>query len=222
METYRFYQQQIAQCDQQIEGYLSRLETRVDPEQTPLPPSTSRRKKPGRNHPDFDLRTHLYRISGADFTQIEGIQALTVQTILSEVGLDPSKFSTVKHFTPWMGLCPDNRIIGGLIKSSKTRKVKNRAADAFRRASQALAHSGGPLGAYYRRMRVRMGPAQANTATAHKRARIFYRLWKEPTAYDLLQLEQHEQQRTQRTLHYLRKKTRSLGFDLVPQTVAAQ
>ncbi len=222
VETYRFYQQQIAQCDQQIEAYLNRLETRVDPAQTPLPPPPSRRKKPEGNQPNFDLRTHLYRISGVDFTQVEGLQVLTVQTILSEIGLDPSKFPTVKHFTSWMGICPDNRITGGKIKSSKTRNVKNRAADAFRIAAQSLSHSSGPLGAYYRRMRARMGPAQANTASAHKLARIFYRLWKEPDTYDPSLLEHHEKQHTQRTIHYLRKKARLLGFDLVPQVVAAQ
>jgi len=222
VETYRFYQQQIAQCDQQIEAYLNRLETRVDPQQQPLPPLKSARKKPVGNHPAFDLRTHLYRISGVDFTQVEGLQALTVQTLLSEVGLNPSKFPTVKHFTSWMGICPDNRITGGKIKSARTRKVNNRAADAFRLAAQAVANSAGPMGTYYRRMRARLGPAQANTATAHKLARIFYRLWKEPDTYDPTQLEHHEQQNTQRTINYLRKKARYFGFDLVPQAVAAQ
>ena len=222
VESYRFYQQQIAQCDAQIEAYLSRLETRVDPQKQPLPPLKSARKKPPGNQPAFDLRTHLYRISGVDFTQVEGLQVLTVQTLLSEVGLDPSKFPTSKHFTSWLGICPDNRITGGKIKSTRTRKVKNRAADAFRLAAQAVANSAGPMGVYYRRMRARMGPAQANTATAHKLARIFYRLWKEPDTYDPTQLEHHEQQNTQRTINYLRKKARDFGFDLVPQAVAAQ
>lgn len=222
LETYRFYQQQIAACDHQIETYLSGLDARVDVTQTPLPPPTSGRTKPSSNQPAFDLRTHLYRISGVDFTQIEGLNVLTVQTILSEVGLDASKFPTQKHFASWLGLCPDNRITGGTIKSSKTRKVNNRAADAFRIAAQALANSSGPLGSFYRRMRGRIGPAEANTATAHKLARIFYRLWTDPEAYDPSILEHHEKQHTQRTLNYLRKKARSLGFQLVPQPVAAQ
>jgi transposase len=55
-------------------------------------------------NPMHDLRTHLYRISGVDFTAINGLGILTVQTIISEVGLDPSRFPTVKHFTSWLGL----------------------------------------------------------------------------------------------------------------------
>ncbi len=150
------------------------------------------------------------------------MNVLTVQTILSEIGLDASKFPTQKHFTAWLGLCPDNRISGGKVKSSKTRKDKNRAADAFRLAAQALANSSGPIGSFYRRMRARLGRTEANTATAHKLARIFYRLWTEPEAYDPSLLKHHEQQHKERTINYLRKKARALGFELVPQPVAAQ
>ena len=87
-----------------------------------------------------DLRTHLYRISGVDFTAIDGLGILTVQTIISEVGLDPTRFPTVKHFTSWLGLCPCNRITGGKIKSSQTRLVVNPATNAFRMAAQTAAH----------------------------------------------------------------------------------
>ncbi len=73
-----------------------------------------------------------------DFTAIDGLNVLTVQTIISEVGLDPARFPTVKHFTSWLGLCPGSRVSGGKVKSSQTRKVVNRAANAFRVAAQSL------------------------------------------------------------------------------------
>jgi transposase len=222
VETYRFYQQQIDQCNQQIDQYLTTLASKVDLQQQPLPPRASGRKKPQGNEPDFDLRTHLYRISGVDFTQIEGLEVLTVQTILAEVGLDPSRFPSQKRFTSWLGICPDNRVTGGKVKSATTRHVKNRAATAFRLAAQAVANSQGPIGSFYRRMRARLGPTQANIATAHKLARIFYRLWSNPAAYDPDMMKHHEQRNQQRTINYLRKKARSFGFDLVPQTAAAQ
>jgi len=88
-----------------------------------------------------DLRTHLYRISGVDFTAIDGLGILTVQTIISEVGLDPSRFPTVKYFTSWLGLCPCNRITGGKVKSSRTRLVVNPATNAFRMAAQTAGKS---------------------------------------------------------------------------------
>lgn len=99
------------------------------------------------------LLTYLYRISGVDFTQIDGLGVLTVQTILSEVGLDPSRFPTVKHFTSWLGLCPGSRIRGGKVKSARTLCVINRAANAFRMAAQTAGRSHSALGAFYRRLR---------------------------------------------------------------------
>jgi transposase len=116
LQLYDVYQAQIAACDRQIEQCLSEFDAKVDLLEQPLPLSKHRRQKPQDNQPTFDLRTHLYRISGIDFTQIDGMGILTVQTILSEVGLDPSRFPTVKHFTSWLGLCPSSRITGGKVR----------------------------------------------------------------------------------------------------------
>ena len=215
LETYRFYQKQIDYCDQEIEKHLSTMDSHDDTTQTP-PPSKPYRKKSGSNQPLFDLHAHLFRIAGVDFTQIEGLDVLTTQTILTEVGLEASKFPTSKRFASWLGLCPNNRITGGEVKSRSTRKVKNRAANAFRLAAQAVSRSANPLGAYYRRVRSRLGPAGANTATAHKLARIFYFLWTNHQTYDPTRLDRYEQLRTQRTIDYLRKKARKLGFVLEP------
>jgi len=122
------------------------------------------------------LRTHLQRISGVDFTKIDGVGALTVQTILSEIGLDPKRFPSVKHFTAWLGLCPGSNITGGKVKSSRTRLVVNRAANAFRMAAQAAGKTHSAISSFCRRLRSRLGAPKAITATAHKLARIFYRL----------------------------------------------
>jgi transposase len=127
LNLYDTYQQQIQQCDQQIEQCLSEFDSQSD---EPLPPRP-KGKKPSRNAPNFDLRSHLYRISGVDFTQIDGLEALTVQAIISEVGLDPTRFPTAKHFASWLGICPGSKISGGKVLSSRTRKVVNRAANAF-------------------------------------------------------------------------------------------
>ena len=130
LSLWEFYQAQIAACDRQIEQYLNKLVDKVDLKQSPLPKPKRCQRNSG-NAPNFDLRTHLYRISGVDFTRIDGLGVLTVQTILSEVGLDPKRFPTVKHFTSWLGLCPGSRITGGKVKSSQTRHVVNRAESCF-------------------------------------------------------------------------------------------
>jgi transposase len=214
VELYDFYQQQIEACDGQIESYLSQLDSKVEPQSKPLAPSKRRRHKAQGNEPRFDLRTHLYRISGVDFTQIDGLEAYSVHRILSEVGLDPGAFPTEKNFTSWLGICPDNRSSGGKIKSTKTRRVVNRAANLFRLAARTLARSSSALGGYYRRMCARLGAPKAITATAHKLARLFYHLWKTGEPYKDPGADYYEKKYKERVLRNIKNKARQLGFDI--------
>ena len=218
LQLYQMYQSQIQALDTQIEECLNQFPNQVNLATQPLSQPKRRGKKQPGNAPQFDLRAYLYRLSGVDFTKIDGIGALTVLVLVSELGLDPRKFLTVKHFTSWLGLCPGSRITGGKVKSSKTRKVVNRAANAFRMAAQTLSRSHSALGAYYRRMRSKLGASQAITATAHKLARIFYHLWMTKDTYVDIGVEAYEEKYRQRTLSYLKKKATALGFDLVSQS----
>jgi len=212
LALYEAYQVQLAACDVQIEQCLSTFEVTSEID---LPAARSPRRKPQDNQPAFDLQTHLERISGVDFTKIDGMGALTVQTILSEIGLDASRFPTVKHFTSWLGLCPGSCITGGKVKNSRTRRVINPATNAFRMAAVAAGKTQSALGAFYRRLRTRLGTPKAITATAHKLARMFYRLWNSGGTYNDLGVNYYEQRYQQQIVKGLRKKAQALGFDLV-------
>jgi transposase len=220
LALYRTFVSQIAECDQQIEQWLQRFEDKSQG-QAPLPPRP-KHKRPSRHAPKFDLRTQLYRISGVDFTAIDGLEALSVQTILSEVGLDWSRFPSFKQFSSWLGLSPGSRISGGKVLSSQTRRVINRAATAFRLAAQSVSRSQSAIGAYYRRMRTRLGAPKAITATAHKIARIFYHLWRTKEPYVDSGAAYYEEKYRQRTLDSLKRKAKQLGFDLIPQPVTEE
>ena len=220
LTLYDVYQQQITAIDTEIEKCLATFEPKTLNE----PPTTKkkRRKKPSSNHPNFDLRSSLYRMAGVDFTSIDGLDALGVQNILSEVGLDPKRFPTVKHFTSWLGLCPGQKITGGKVKSSKTRPVENRAANAFRMAAFSLTQNRSALGAFYRRLRSRLGAPKAITATAHKIARMFYRMWTTAGQYTDPGMDYYEQQYHDRIVKNLQKKAGALGLELVPISQDAQ
>ena len=217
VELYDFYHRQIEACDREIERYLHTFEAKVDPVQNPLP--KQKRKKEMRYQSFVDLRTELYRVSGIDFTQIPGLDVVTVQTILSEIGLDPGKFPAEKRFVSWLGLCPNNRITGGQVKSTKTRKTANRAANAFRMAAQSLANSNTGLGGFYRRIRARLGAPKAITATAHKLARIFYRMWTTGQSYTDLGSDYYENRYKERVLRNITRRARELGYDAVLQPI---
>ena len=213
LSLYEVYLTQIAQCDQQIKQCLTTFEDKSLDNPT-LPPRPQGRRA-SRHAPSFDLRGELYRISGVDFTSIDGLEALTVQTILSEVGLDPNRFPSVKHFASWLGLCPGNQVSGGKVKSTRSRPVVNRAAHAFRLAAQSVGRSHTALGAFYRRIQSRLGAPKAVTATAHKLARMFYLLWTSGASYCDPGANYYEQRYQQRVLDNLKKKAAIFGFDLV-------
>jgi transposase len=166
--------------------------------------------------------SYVYEIYGVDLTQVPGCQASTVQTLLSEVGRDMTKWKTEKHFTSWLGLSPNAKRSGGKNQSMNTRKVQSRAALTFRHAARAVSQSHSSIGAFYRRLRSRCGPSKALTATARKLAVIFYHMVKEGKEYQELGEAYYIKQHEKRQLKKLKTQARLLGFDLIPTPTAIQ
>ena len=215
LAAYRHYQKLMSACDREIEQQLKRFEAHVDEKAQPLAPPKVRRKKLFSNEPNFDLRSHLYRIFGVDLTAVPGINVLTAHAILSEIGPDISKFRSASAFASWLGLCPHNDISGGRILSTKTRHVNNRAALAFRMAANALFRSQSPLGDYFRRMRAKLGAPKAITAAAHKLARIVFHMLSTRQGYDEAILSKNERQFRARAEARLRAQAKALGYSVV-------
>lgn len=153
-----------------------------------------------------------------DLTDIPGVSSVTAQVILTEIGPDVSRFRHASAFASWLGLCPEKRVSGGKVLSCKTRKVKNRAAIALRLGANSLCRAKGYLGEFFRRMRSKLGTAQAITATAHKIARVLYHvlLTKEPYTETVFhRCDEHLRRRAEMRL---RKQAALLGFQIVPNT----
>ena len=218
VELYDFYDGQLKNCDGELEKLYQQFETPKEPGTPPPSPRTGKRRK---NQAHFDLAPALYRMTGVDLTQIDGVDELTIQKVLSETGTNMGKWPTVKHFTSWLHLCPNNQITGGKIKQTGVQPSQNRASAALRVAAASLTHSDSALGAYYRRMRARQGAPAAITATAHKLARIFYAMLKERKPYHDLGANHYEQQYRSRILHNLGRQAAKLGYRLEPTATLA-
>ena len=216
LQVYRHYQQMIAECDREIESHLSNIDSHIDVDKNPPPPSTSSPRRGKGNEPDFDLRTHMYRILGTDLTQIEGISAVTAHVFFVEVGCDVSKFPTAGNFASWLNLCPGNKISGGKVLSSHTLPGKNRLSKALQISAMSLWRSQSYLGNYYRRKRARDGAPSAITDTAHKLARIIYHLVKTGKQFDESVFNAQEEAHQKRALKNLQNRAKSMGFQLVP------
>jgi transposase len=216
LELYKYSRKQIIKCDKEVEKLLKKIQKRACAQTDPPPPPSSSHRKPQRNEPSFEIRTYLYEILGVDATQIPGFQASTVQTLVSEAGVDMSRWKTEKHFSSWLGLSPDPHISGGKIISNRTKKSQNRAALALRRAAMSLLRSPTWLGAFYRRMRARLGAQKAITAAAHKLAIVYYRMVKDATEYKELGEDYYSKHHQARTLKRIKQQAKQLGYELVP------
>jgi transposase len=211
LASWEFHQKQLQQLDEVIEKYLRTLRKDKD---LPAVPPRSKVYKRGANDPRFDVRAALYYVTGVDLTAIEGIGDVTALTIISEIGTDMSPWPTVKHFASWLGLCPQHKKTGGKVKSSRTRPGSNRAAQALRLAANCLQRNKSALGAFVRRMKIRMGAGKAVTAAAHKLARLVYWMLKHGTAYVQQTQEQYEAQQRERMLRNLHRRAEQLGMVL--------
>jgi transposase len=221
-ELYQVYEGKINACDEQIVRELAQLPAAIGVAIPPLPTRKEGRPARADQLAGHDLRAALYPKLGVDLTAIEGIGSLTALVVLTEVGPDLSRFRSEKHFASWLGLCPDNRISGGKVLGSRTRRVVNRVSDALRIAAMTLERSQSALGAFYRRMKARLGAAEAVTATAHKLARLIYRLLKHGEAYVRQGMADYEQKFQARKLYALQKTANIMGLQLVAKQPTTQ
>jgi len=219
LELYDFHQAKVAECDVEIEGVLRGLnEQRVTPD-APLP---SVRHAKGQNEPAFDVRPALYTLLGADLSQIHGFGPYTVLRLVAECGDDMTKWPTAKHFTSWLSLAPANKISGGRLLSSKTRRSSNRATALLRIAAINIGKTQTALGAFYRRLAARTGKAKAVTATARKLAILFYNALRYGMTYVDPGVSAYEERYRQRVIHNLQRRAKSLGFTLTATPPATE
>ena len=213
LELYDTYRSKICDCDDVIEQALKALEPGVDPA-APLPP---RRAAGSKNEPTFDIRSALFAVIGMDLSQIHGIGSYTALRLVAECGDDMSRWPTAKHFTSWLSLAPGNKISGGKLLSSRTRRSSSRPAALLRLAAINVGRTQTALGAFYRRLAARVGKAKAVTATARKIAVLFYNALRYGREYLDPGADYYEEGYRQRVLTSVRRRARSLGFELIPE-----
>ncbi len=212
LTLYDFYQTQIMQCDQRIELALKQLQTDIEPVTTPLPKARHRTKQP--NSLSFDVRAALYGVLGVDLTQIHSLGPYLALKLVAECGADMSRWPSEKHFTSWLCLAPGNKISGGKILSSKTRRSSSKAAAVLRLAATTIGRTDTALGAFYRRLSARIGKAKAVTATARKVAVLFYNTLRYGMDYVDPGAAYYEERHRQKILGNLARRAESFGYTL--------
>lgn len=216
------YPAQLRECDAQIAHACAVITPRFASAPTaPAPAGTATppRRTPHshrKNTPEVDTRAHILRMTGVDLIAVHGISDSMAQTILAEIGTDRSTWPDETHLCSWLGLAPKHAISGGKVLKSRTMKHRNRATHAFRMAAQSVSRSHCALGAFYRRMNGRLGPAQALVAPAHTIARTVYHMLKNRVQYHDIGAAEYNQRFREREMRSLQKKAAQLGYTLSP------
>ncbi len=219
-ETYQFHQKQISECDAQIKMQLDKQTAIVndgeicnDDEKAVSQSASNQKKEKGtfkktatKNKYRFDVRSYLVKLLGVDLCEVPAISEITVMELIAEIGLQMDNWKNVKQFSAWLNVCPNTKISGGKVLSSKIMKKKNHAGLCLRMAAVSLANSKTPLGVYYRRMRGKLGGKGAIVATANKLARIIYTMLKEKQPYNVeIHQQAHEEFKEKQIKFYERK-----------------
>lgn len=212
LEMFETFHEKIMQCDEQMQKHMSKLLEDFDIQEVNQPKAVKGSRRKNQLHGNLD--NILAALARVDLTRIDGIGSLTAMTAVAECGLDLSAFPSEKHFASWLGLCPNNRITGGAVKSRRTRKVSHPLATALRLGAQTLERSQTALGSFFRRIKARAGRPKAITATANKLAKLIYRAMRFGMQYVDEGIEKYEARFKQRKLAYLVKQAREFGFQL--------
>ena len=225
VDAYDFIRMQMAECDQRLQTLMADLpkrEVKADPvpAEAAIGEPSGKKKQSGKskNVPSlFDLESELTRVCGVNLISIDGIDIMTAQTILAELGTDFSRWKSEAHFSSWLGLSPSRDVSGGKVVKQESRKVRNRVATALRNAANSLFRSNSYLGARYRALRTRLGSPKAIKAMARYLACLVYRMFTHGQAWVDRGARQFEDKRAQREMAVLRRKATAMGYQLVSQ-----
>lgn len=224
LEAYDFFHNQIIECEKCIQLLFNNdepegknpleenLGSGVD--QHSKEKKSSKKTEYNRSPYSFDANKALTRKLGVDVTEVPGIDANGAMRIIAETGSDMTKWPSSKHFASWLGVCPGTKISGGKVLSSKTKASANRAAYALRLAANSLYRSKTALGAFFRRMRAKLGAPKAITAVAHKLAVILYEMIKNKQSFIEIGQDSYENAYKERRIAQLKRQAKELGYEL--------
>ncbi len=228
-----FFDHQIWELDQEIAHRLGVSSGPDDPEnpdpsgdlaateegsEAPVPSEASESVPPIPVQPEA-----LKHLSSAEairiLDEVTGINVRIGEIVVAELGLQMERFPDEAHLCSWVGLCPEASISANKRLSTKTGKGNRWLRQALIEAANAAARSKGTfLGAYYQRLRKRMGHKKAIVALAHRILVIIYHLLKEQQPYRELGPDHAEEKAAEMARRRALRTLEHLGYDVTLQS----
>lgn len=211
-QGYCFYQEQIKQCDKQIERVLREMDQGKSKDYI-----GTKRKPIRHNKPNVrGMGAMLMGIfEGNDATTVSGITDYSWLKLLAETGTDLSKWPTEKHFTSWAGLAPGQHW-SGKKRRNKRKKGKPLVGEIFREIAHSLINSKNiAIGAFGRRIRAKKGPSVAIKAMARKLAALYWKVMVKGMDYVEIGIKSYEEILNKRKRKTLERLALELKLQLI-------
>jgi len=215
---HQFLQDRLASLNGKILALLKQFPDRsggLEP-----PPAKANYREDSLGFPE-PLRPLLAKVFGSDLTQLSGVGAAVALCFLAAVGTDVGAWPTENHFASWLGLSPVAQVSAGHAKQARTKKTMNPLSAALKIAAMTSQRTDSAIGAAYRRLKGRLGPAKARTAIARKLAVVLYRVVRDGQGAVQHSAADYEAKFQEQQLKRLRAQAWKLGYDLSPVAAPA-
>jgi transposase len=152
---------------------------------------------------------------------IPGVGPRAAEAIVSEVGVDMSRFPSDAHLASWAGMCPGNHESAGKRLSGKTNKGSTYLRNALIQSAWAASHTKETyLAAQFRRLVRTKGQKRALVAVGHSILVIAYHIVKRQVGYQELGGDYFDRQSTQHLQQRLIRRLERLGLKVVVEPMA--
>jgi len=153
---------------------------------------------------------------------VPGVDKLTAEVIVAELGTDMNRFPTSKHAAAWAGLAPGNNESGGKRRSGRIKEGNHALRSALLQAAWAASHTKNTyLSAQYHRLAGRRGKKRAIVAVAHSILVMSYHIMKRQQPYQELGANYFDERKKESILHGLVKRISKLGYEVSLEPTAA-
>ena len=214
-ELYHYQQNQMKECDKQIEKILQEYIATLPPAGKGGECPRAAKAKSKKNEIFIDIEDYAYKVFGVNLMHMQGISDGALLRLVGELGHNfTDSFESYKKFCCWANITPNNKISGGKILSSKVPKRKNPVGLILRASANSLKASKSPLGFYFRRIQAKSGYLPAIIATANKLGRILYTLAKTKNQYNNEHLKTSENERLKKRLDKIQKEMEKIKNQL--------
>ena len=147
--------------------------------------------------------------------KVPGVDRLTVENVVAEIGVNMDQFPTAGHLSSWAGVSPGNEESAGKRKRRRTTPGNRWLCRALGEAAWGASRTKNTyLSAQYRRLTRRRGKKRAVVAVGHSLLVIFYHLLESPIEYHDLGGNHFDQLEPERLKRYLVRRLESLGYDV--------